>query len=499
MSDGPLWIGLDAGTSLVKAVLFDDTLAVVRHAARRTGAHAPRPLWSEVDPDAVWRAAVACLRAFTDGLDPARIGGIGVTGCMVGACLVDARHRPVRRAILHNDGRAQALIEQLQARTPDLLERVFATSGIALQQGCTLPVLAWLDSHEPEALDRAAAVLGMKDWLRLQLTGELAGDPTEAAVAPGDARTRARSPVMAELFGVGHRVGLLPAVRPSESRAGGLAEPAARACGLRPGTPVAVGCGDVPACALGAGVVRPGEALTVLGTTCLNGVVVREPALDGLPVGLHFAIPAGGFLRVMVNIAGTSNIDWATARFLAHLPEPERLAAMMAQAEASPAGALGLTWLPYLSGQGIVAPFLDPHARGALCGLEEAHGTAEILRAIHEGVAYAIRDCFEALGALPDSVVLAGGGGRSPFWSQMIADVLGRPVLVPEGGELGARGAALLATVAAGRHAEPISAAIALAPAIARRHDPRAEPAYAEGLARYRRIRDRLRGHGRNG
>lgn len=499
MTGDPFWIGLDAGTSVVKAVLFDDALAVVRHAARRTGAHAPRPLWSEVDPEAVWEAAVDCLRAIGEGIDPARIGGIGVTGCMVGACLVDAAHRPVRPAILHNDGRAQALIEGLQARTPDLLEQVFATSGIALQQGCTLPVLAWLDAHEPGSLDRAVAVLGMKDWLRLRLTGTIAGDPTEAAVAPGEARTRRRSAAMAELFGVAHRAALLPEIRPSESLAGGLDETAARACGLRPGTPVAVGCGDVPASALGAGVVRPGAALTVLGTTCLNGIVVREPVRDGAPVGLHFAIPAGGFLRVMVNIAGTANIDWAIARFLAHLPEPERLAALMAEAEASPPGALGLTWLPYLSGQGIVAPFLDPHARGALCGLEEVHGTAEILRAIHEGVAYAIRDCFDALGALPDSLVLAGGGGRSPFWAQVIADVLSRPVLVPEGGEQGARGAALLATVAAGRHAEPISAAIALAPAIARRHDPRAEPAYLEGFARYRRIRDRLRGHGRDG
>lgn len=490
-----LLLGIDVGSSVAKAALFDTAGRELAAEGRPIPHQRPLPGWSEVDMLAVWQQTASTIRAVLNHTDEAakRVAAVGVTGCMVGAWMVDAAGAPIRNAILWNDGRAQPLIDDLTRATPDLISQVFDEDGCVLQQGCTLPVLAWLARHEPDALARAAHVFGSKDWVRYRLIGSIAADETETAVAPGDIRHRRQSGRMLALFGLDQHAARLPPARPSQSLAGSVTEAAASETGLLPGTPVAIGAGDVPSSAVGVGAVLPGRACTILGTTCLTGAVTPEPVFEPREVGLLFCLPGSGWLRTMVNVAGTTNLDWALARLLpdAGTDRFDRLERMVG---AVAPGANGLIYLPYLSDVGVIAPFVDVAARADFFGLTDQHGTPHLLRAVLEGLAYAIRDCLEAMPTPPTELRLSGGGGRSEAWCRIIADVTGREVLVPEGSEFGARGAALLAGVATGHYASVVDA-VTTTDRIARRYppDPAPKAAYDRAFATYRRLRDALR------
>ena len=333
-----LILGLDAGTSVVKAALFDRhgrELAVVR---RPTPLYTPQPAWSETSMHATWSMAAEAIRALLAAgitaapagadlaspsrtasrpIDPSRIAAVGLTGNMVGAWLVDAQGEPVRDAILWNDGRAQDLIDRLANEHPGFMSTIFRTSGSVMQQGCTLPVLRWLADHEPDTLRRAATVLCCKDWIAYKLTGSLQVDPTEASVMPGDAQARGYSEEMIDLFGLRPWQHLFPPVRPSQSIAGQLHAEAAQQTGLVEGTPVIVGAGDVPASAIGLGAVEPGIACTLLGTNILNCLVTAAPVYEPHDIGVMFCLPEQRWLRAMINVSGTTSMDWFIAQFCA--------------------------------------------------------------------------------------------------------------------------------------------------------------------------------------
>ena len=493
--DDRLLLGIDVGSSVAKAALFDGAGRELAAEGLPIPHQRPLPGWSEVDMLAVWQQTSATVRTLLARTDDAaaRVAAVGVTGCMVGAWMVDAAGRPVRNAILWNDGRAQPLIDALTQVVPDLVSRIFDEDGCVLQQGCTLPVLAWLAQHEPEALASARHVFGSKDWVRYRLTGSIASDQTEAAVAPGDIRNRNHSRRMLALFGLEQHAGRLPPAQPSHGLAGAVTEATAAETGLMAGTPVAIGAGDVPSSAIGVGAVAPGQACTILGTTCLTGAVVPDPVFEPRDTGLLFCLPGSGWLRTMVNVAGTTNLDWALARFLpgAGADRFDRLERM---AGAVAPGADGLLYLPYLSDVGVIAPIVEVAARAEFFGLTDQHETAHLLRAVLEGLAFAIRDCLEAMPTRPSELRLSGGGGRSATWCRIIADVTGHEVLIPEGSEFGARGAALLAGVATGRYPSLIDA-VTGTDRIARRYppDPAIKATYDRAFATYRRLRDALR------
>ena len=420
------------------------------------------------------------------------IAAIGISGAMVGAWVVDADGRPLRPGILWDDGRTQPWIEAREAAEPGFMARIFASSGSVMQQGCTLPLVRWLIDHEPKVMARAATVFGSKDFVRLRLTGETATDRTEAAVAPGSARDRGRSQAMLDLFGLGEAARLFPPACDSETIAGHVTEAAARATGLRPGTPVAIGAGDAAASVLGAGGNRAGSVVTILGTTCLNGVLVDEPVFEPADLGLLFTIPGGLWLRTMVNVAGTTNLDWCLRVLcpdLAAAPDP--YAALEALAGEAGIGAGGVVYIPYLSDVGIIAPKVEPKARAGFVGLGSANGRAELVRAVYEGVCFAIRDCYQVMARPIDRIRLVGGGSQSRFWSAMLADVAGVPVEIPSGTEFGAKGAALLAATAIGWF-PTIGDAIEKSVVIERRHepDPQASAAYDAAFRRYLACRD---------
>lgn len=479
-------LGIDIGTSVVKAAAFDRAGHEIASATRPTTISTPHPDWAEADPAEVWDAVCMVIGQVLMAVPAATIAAIGVSGAMVGAWLVDGQGRPLRPGIFWNDGRAQPLIDDMIAQDPAFMSKIFAESGSAMQQGCTLPVLAYLARYERNLLACAAAVIGAKDFIRVTLTGVIATDIVEAAVAPGSARARGRSPHLLTLFGLQDWAHLLPEPQLCESIAGFVTDAAAMATGLRAGTPVAIGAGDVAASVIGAGGLAPGAAVSILGTTCLNGIAVSAPVFTPPDLGILFTLPGDLWLRAMVNVAGTTNLDWALATLcpdIAALADAyDRLAGLAGQ---SPAGAQGAVYVPYLSEVGIIAPVLAPGARGGFAGLTPRHRRPDMLRAVYEGVAYAIRDCFAATELDFESVRLVGGGARSAFWRQMISDVLNRPVEVPEGREFGAKGAALLAGTAIGWYRSIIDAS-SVTCRILHRHEPAGDGRYDTGFALYR-------------
>jgi sugar (pentulose or hexulose) kinase len=490
------FIGLDAGSSVCKAAVFSLDGRQLAEASRRTPLSRPQPGWSELDPEACWAAAQAVIAEVVQqsGVPAEEIGGIGLSAAMVGAWVVDGRGQALRPGIIWEDSRSQPIIDEIVAAEPGVLSRIFRSSGSVLQQGCTLPVLAWLARHEPHMLAAASHVLSYKDFLRLRLTGQVATDRSEASVIPGSARSRDRSDEMISLFGLKHWQHLLPKVRESEEFIGGLTAEAAQSLGLRAGLPVAVGAGDVAATVIGAGALAPGTATAVLGTTVMVGVCHDAPVFTPPGIGLLFSLPGDVWYRSMVNVAGTLNLDWAIEALAPDLAtEPGRFETVTALAASVPAGAQGLTFLPYLSESGIIAPSVDPAARAQFAGLSPRHARPDLFRAVFEGVAFALRDLVDALDFHGPSLLLTGGGARSAFWSQMIADVLGRSVIVPEATQFGARGAALIAATAAGCFPSIRAASAAVTGGGAGyQPQPGAQAAYEAALARYRAARDRL-------
>ena len=494
-----LILGIDAGLTRTKAALFDAAGREVAAEGVRNEISRPFPGAAERSMDKAWTDAAKVIRgalaaASARGAD---VAAVGVTGAMVGVWPVDDAGRPVRPAVLVADTRGQEAIDRAKTSDPNAMDRIFRSDGCVVEPGCMLPTLRWLFDHEPALMARARYVLTCKDWLRFRLTGELAADVTEAAVAPGDARARDRSLEMLRLFGLESRARLFPPVRQSESIGGFVDEAAGAETGLRAGTPVAIGAGDVPCSVIAAGAVEPGMACTILGTTCHNGVVTDEPLFEPPNIGLLFTLPDSLWLRVMVNLAGTPNLDWALRTLFSEIADHRARASAYAELERiaakRQAGVDGLLYHPYLSEVGLIAPVVAQGARAQFSGLRASHARADLLRAIYEGVAYAIRDCYEAIGRPIAEIRLVGGGARSDFWSQTIADVAGRPVLVPEGSEFGAKGAALLAGVAIGRSLSVRDAARA-AGTVGRRFEPNAKSAavYAAGFARYRATREAI-------
>ena len=435
-------IGLDLGTSRVKAVLFDDDWQVVDSRAERTEVLRPRPGWSEQDPGEVWEAARRVLAAVAcDG-----VSLIAVTAQGDGCWLVDGAGDPVRPALLWNDNRAASVIDGWNR--DGTLDAAFAQHGCDGAPGLAHAQLRWLADHEAEPLNRAATLLSCGSWVYHQLTGERALHDSEAHNPFGNARTGTYGPELWDSYGLAEYRRLLPPVVTGPQTIHRLRDGVAAQLSLPAGTPVALAPYDVVSSAIGVGAVRPGDALAILGTTICVGSMAADPRLTRPRNGM--TLPVGEperWLIAYATLAGTEILDWAAG--LLGLPAAAELTALAASATSTDLPLL----MPYLSPAGERAPFLDLGARGALVGLHLGHSRADIARAAVDGLTLAVLDCLRAAGTAT-SLNLSGGGARSELWSQTISDATGLPVVCPDMEETGARGAALAGTVALGHYAD---------------------------------------------
>ncbi|HYC26277.1 MAG TPA: xylulokinase [Roseiarcus sp.] len=439
------FIGVDCGTSALKAVLVDENELILATSTQSYRPANPRPLWSEQNPDD-WLAAMLAAFAEVARQAPQAMAGvaaIGLSGQMHSAVLLDGADKPLRPAILHNDGRAFAQARRLAVENPELA----AIVGVKPMAGFTAPKLMWLREHEPSVFSRLRSVLLPKDYLRLALTGEKATDMSDGAgswLLDEKARRWSRQALAAcELDRA-----LMPALLEGSAPAGRLRDAFADRFGVKRGAIVAAGGGDAAAGAVGIGAVRPGAAFVSLGTAAQLIVAqdkYRATAPERLVHGFAHALPRRWYrMAAMLNGAGA-------LAFLGRLlgAEPAELELEAARDYRGPGEVIAL---PYLSGER--TPHDDPYARGVYFGLTPATSRADLVRAVMEGVAASLRDaddCVSEDGRAFSAIALTGGGARSELWTRMIAAALGRPVLRYKGGESGpALGAARLGRLALG-------------------------------------------------
>jgi xylulokinase len=409
---------------------------------------------------------------------------------MHGVVLSDAAGTPTRPAVLWADTRSAGLLDRYRELDAGLRDRL----ANPLAAGMAGPSLLWLRGEEPEAYHAAWWALQPKDWLRLRLTGEAFSEPSDAsATLLYDFQADGWSEQIVEALGL--RADLFPPLVASGSSTGTLSREAAGFFGLPAGLPVAAGAGDTAAALLGSGLLEPGPVQLTVGTGAQILSPRESPDTDPhLRTHLYRAAhdhPSGRYYSMAaVQNAGLA-LEWALKVLGTSWEEAYR------EAFSVPAGAGGLTFLPYLSGER--TPHLDPHARGAWAGLGLAHRRAHLLRAAFEGVAFALREGLEALegsGVRAPELRLAGGGVLRAPWRQLLADVLGRPLgLLPASvaPAASARGAALLAGLAQGIYGS-VEETILMAPQVRETTLPQDEDRYEAAYARYRKLYPRLCG-----
>lgn len=453
-------IGLDVGTSLVKAVRFDDGWRAVDTEAEETTVVRGGDGAREQDMDEVWAAAVRVLTAVVSR-SPDEVEVVAVTAQGDGCWLVDSDQRPVGNALLWNDNRAAGVLQEWQ--DDGTLEEAFRISGSLGAPGSSHAQLRWLRAHEPERLARARWLLSCGSWVYARLTGELALDTSEAANPFCDARTGEYDPRLVELFGLRDEASLLPPVVSGSDRVAALAGSVADELDLPQGTPVVLAPYDVVTTAIGTGAVEVEAGFAVLGTTLCVGVVDDQPRLDRPANGMTLPMGDDGrWLIAYATMTGTETLHWAAQ--LLGLPDVRALGELALTATRPDPPLL----LPYLSLSGERSPFLDSNVRGSLLRLDLMHGPADIARGVFDGLTLAVLDCVRAAGR-PDSLALSGGGARSDQWAQAICDATGVPVTRPDMPEIGARGAVLSAAVATGVFAdlrEAVEAAVRPGPVL---------------------------------
>lgn len=442
-----MFLGLDLGTSELKALLLSDQQQVIATARAPLTVQRPQPLWSEQDP-ADWWQALEAVMAQLQREQPqalARLRGVGLSGQMHGATLLDEHNEVLRPAILWNDGRSGAQCEQLTRDVPDLA----TITGNLAMPGFTAPKLRWVREHEPAVFAQTKRVLLPKDWLRLMLTGEAVSEMSDAAGTLWlDVGRRDWSDAMLAATGLS-REHMPRLVEGSEVSA--FVQPAlCQRWGLPARLPVAGGAGDNAASAVGMGLVRPGEGFVSLGT---SGVVfVSGAAFEPNPAqALHaFCHALPGRWHVMsVMLSAASALTWAS-RSLGFADE----AALLAAAATLSPGAQQQApiFLPYLSGER--SPHNNPLASGSWTGLRAPHGREDLAYAVAEGVGFGLLDGLLTIPASDPplkTLSLVGGGSRSAWWAQLLADTFGLELTVHQDSETGgAMGAARLAWLASG-------------------------------------------------
>jgi xylulokinase len=485
------FLGVDVGTSGVKAVLVDEKGAVTASATSPLTLLTPRPGWAEQRPQDWWRAARQAVRQVLKpkrGRAP-RVGAVGLSGQMHSSVFLDRKGDVVRPALLWCDGRTTEECREITARVGEDNLRQWACNPAL--EGFTLPKVLWLRRHEPAAFARVDKIVLAKDYVRYQLTGALATEPSDASATLmyDTAHGRWSRPL---LQAVGLHEGLLPDVGASAEVLGLVTTAAARATGLPVGTPVVGGGADNACGAAGVGAVSPGDAVASWGT---SGTVLAPMATPKVDPSLRahtfrHVLPDTWYVMGVMLTAGGA-FAWHRRELARELSRKKDADALLnAEAARIPVGAEGVTFLPYLQGER--TPHRDASARGAFFGLTLAHTRAHLTRAVLEAICFGLRDSLTIvrdLGLPLSTLLLTGGGARSPYIRKLQAEVYGLPVVTVNREEGPAYGAALLAAVGAGAFKDLPAACHATLRRNKPEHPrPGAHAAYEEPYRRFREL-----------
>lgn len=452
-----VFLGIDVGTSATKVLAINERGRVLAQDSQAYPLEQPQPLWTQQHPDHWWNATVKAVQTVVKKakLKPAAVKAIGLSGQMHGSVFVDSRGKVIRPAILWNDQRTARECEEIERKAGgrEALVRLVANPALT---GFTAPKILWLRKHERAAYDRLATVLLPKDEIRRRLTGQLATDVSDASgTLLFDVVKRRWSTDLCSKLGID--TGLLPRAHESHEVTGTLTDAVAKQLGLSPECMVVAGAGDCAAGAVGCGIVRSGLMWTSIGTSGVAFVHTDRPQVD--PQGrLHtFCHAVAGKWHMMgVNLSSGGSLEWfretlCAAETKAAGGAKKVFDALTKEAARVPAGAQGLYFLPYLAGER--TPHADPLARACFIGLTGAHTRGHMVRAVLEGVTYALKESVtiaRELGVPIKQVRASGGGAKSPLWRSIQAAVLGHEIVTLEAEEGPAYGVALLAAVGAG-------------------------------------------------
>lgn len=437
-----MYLGLDLGTSGLRGILIDESGQVISDAEAGISTSTPKPGWSEQNPSDWIDACTKVTAKLRADNEPAfaRLSGIGLSGHMHGATLLDAEGNPLRPCILWNDTRSAD-----EAKTLDQMPEMRTISGNIVFPGFTAPKLEWVRSHQPDLFSKTAKVLLPKDYLRFWLTGEYISDMSDSAGTSWlDVEKRQWSETA---LGLGHmQAAQMPRLVEGTEPAGELKTELRQAWGLSGPVVVAGGAGDNAAAACGIGSVKDGAGFVSLGTSGVL-LVARDAYGPAPETAVHcfcHAVPET-WIQMGVILSATNSMNWLSR----NLSQPvDNLASMVPDSIVGPSS---ITFLPYLSGER--TPHNDSLIRASFLGVDVASGPADLTQSVMEGVAFAMRDCLEALkrtGTAPTSLMAVGGGVRSTFWLETLATVMQVSLDVPKGSEFGAAmGAARLAICAA--------------------------------------------------
>jgi len=461
-----VFLGIDIGTSGTKTLAIREDGEILASATVEYPLYSPQPGWSEQNPQDWWRASVASVQSVIKKakISPSEVKGIGLSGQMHGSVFLDQQGQVIRPALLWNDQRTARECQQIEELAGGRTALIDMVANPALT-GFTAPKILWLRNHEPENYEKMVQCLLPKDYVRFKLTGEFASEVSDASgTLLLDVKNRDWSGELLSKLDLDRSI--LPNVFESEEVSGQLNSTAAEQLGLPVGVPVVGGGGDQAASAIGNGIVSSGVISATMGT---SGVVfAHSDAMQIDPEGrvhtfchavrnqwhiMGCVLSAGGSFQWYRN--QLAEMETATARAMGI--DPYEL--LTQEADQAPAGAEGLFFLPYLTGER--TPHADPDARGAWIGLSLRHGRPHMARSVMEGATFAMRDCLEIIKGMNvpvDEIRLSGGGARSPFWRQMQADIYGQEVCTINAEEGPAYGVALLAAAGTGAYSDVVEA-----------------------------------------
>lgn len=460
-----MYLGLDLGTSSVKAIIMNEQGDVIASHSVSLAISRPHPQWSEQDPLQWWQATDEAILQLGRSYPMDQIEAIGLSGQMHGAVLLDAQQAVLRPAILWNDGRSFKQCQALEAQYPQFKK----ITGNLVMPGFTAPKLQWVAENEPEIFQRIAHVLLPKDFLRWKMSGNFASDMSDSAGTLWlDMQKRDWSDELLNATGLTRRQ--MPTLFEGNQITGYLLADIAKKWQMKQ-VPIIAGGGDNAAGAIGVGVYQPGQAMLSLGT---SGVyfVVSEKFLQNSDNAVHsfcHALPNTWHL-MSVMLSAASCLDW-----VCQLTGIESVGAMFEEIEHAIFADSPLLFLPYLSGER--TPYNNPNAKGVFWGLTHEHQRADLCQAVLEGISFALRQGIEVAenaGQLANNITLIGGGARSEYWRQLLADITGKTLDYRQGGDVGpALGAARLAQLAVNpAHSSQV---ILSQPKLNKRHTPNLE------------------------
>jgi erythritol kinase len=461
-------IGVDSGTSVIKAVAYDLSGRQLAMAHRRNVYHSRPDGGVEQDMARTWRDTAEVLRDLVAKLpgDASNVLALAITGQGDGTWLVDADGEPVHDGWLWLDARSAETARDLS--DSEAIETIYRETATGLNVCQMRTHLVHMSLHQPELLERSAAALHCKDWLYLKLTGVFASDVSEAGFTFCSYKTGTYSDAVIDALGLRSHRHLLPPIVDGTRQADALTPEAAALTGLPAGLPVCLGGVDVMCCALGAGLHDPAadRGITILGSTGMHMRFVSDAdqvVLNPERSGYTMPFPGGTFAQIQTNMAATLNIDWVLGLMREMLldsgvekTQDELLVGLDDKILAARPGAA--FYLPYISSAGERGPFADPSARAALTGMDQNTGWFDILRSVFDGLALATRDCYRALGHVPGEIHLTGGAAKSGALKKLLAAALRAPVKTVAQPEAGAAGAVMMAAVQQGLYPDLTSA-----------------------------------------